>query len=531
MAKKKKEVKEYIPKHRKMFEYQKELVDNSKKNYMYITDTGTGKSLMAIHHYLRHRKDENTNLIIVAPAQKVKEKGWDREIKNVEFSENISIPNYEVITYAEIVKRTKHILDMKPIKGVSLSGTRSKMLSEMFANTFFIVDECHFMKNRTSKRSKALFHSLKESDGWCMLSATPYPNGYIDLGVYLATAGFYESAYQYEMKNATYSERMFKLYNVRVPEREDRFWNNREKVDEEFKSFSSKPLKKEECLDLPKLIKVTNFFPKSSEYMELEATFGEFLTKFSGTINFGETENNSNFENEIDKIQDEKFNKLVQEISTFKLADAIKKIQAKKEKELSKKTVNDFRIDFLNQIDDDLVSVAKIFALGRQYANILDKVDFLMEFLEGTKNNVLVFYNFKIEREYIMKAIQERIEKKSEDDDFSNKTIYEVRGGENSLPDFQDYENLENTITLVQIQAGGAGIELQYCTDVVYFSPTWSYQDYSQSLGRAYRQGQEKNVTVYEYIVEDSMEEYIKSLLDNKKDFDFKMLMKLSQQR
>ena len=324
---------------------------------------------------------------------------------------------------------------------------------------------------------------------------------------------------------------MFKLYNVRVPEREDRFWNNREKVDEEFKSFSSKPLKKEECLDLPKLIKVTNVFPKSSEYMELEATFGEFLTKFSGAIDFGGTESSSNFENEIDKIQDEKFNKLVQEISTFKLADAIKKIQAKKEKELSKKTVNDFRIDFLNQVDDDLVSVAKIFALGRQYANILDKVDFLMEFLEGTKNNVLVFYNFKIEREYIMKAIQERIEKKSEDDDFSKKTIYEVRGGENSLPDFQDYENLENTITLVQIQAGGAGIELQYCTDVVYFSPTWSYQDYSQSLGRAYRQGQEKNVTVYEYIVEDSMEEYIKFLLDNKKDFDFKMLMKLSQQR
>lgn len=31
MAKKKKEVKEYIPKHRKMFEYQKELVDSSKK--------------------------------------------------------------------------------------------------------------------------------------------------------------------------------------------------------------------------------------------------------------------------------------------------------------------------------------------------------------------------------------------------------------------------------------------------------------------------------------------------------------------
>lgn len=526
MAKKKKEVREYIPKLRNLFNYQKELVDSSKKNYMYITDTGTGKSLMAIHHYLRHRKDENTNLIIVAPAQKVKEKGWDREIKNVEFSEKVSLPNYEVITYAEIVKRVKPILDMKATKGVLLSKKRSEMLSEMFSNTFFIIDECHYMKNRTSKRSKALFHSLRESEGWCMLSATPYPNGYIDLGVYLATAGFYDSAYQYEMKNATYDERMFRLYNARVPKREDEFWKDRDLIDEQFKTMSSKPLKKEECLDLPKLIKVTNIFPKSSEYMELEATFGDFITKFSGAITF---DNSDEFSNQIDNIQNENFEKLVKEISTFKLADAVKKIQIKKEKELSKKTVDDFKIDFLNQIDDELVSVAKIFALGRQYANILDKVNFLMEFLEGTKNNVLVFYNFKIEREYIMKAIAERIEKKSEDDDFLDKTIYEVRGGVNTLPDFQDYEKLENTLTLVQVQAGGTGIELQYCTDVIYFSPTWSYQDYSQSLGRAYRQGQEKNVTVYEYIVEDSMEEYIKSLLDNKKDFDFKMLMKLSK--
>ena len=137
MAKKKKEVREYIPKLRNLFNYQKELVDSSKKNYMYITDTGTGKSLMAIHHYLRHRKDENTNLIIVAPAQKVKEKGWDREIKNVEFSEKVSLPNYEVITYAEIVKRVKPILDMKATKGVLLSKKRSEMLSEMFSNTFF----------------------------------------------------------------------------------------------------------------------------------------------------------------------------------------------------------------------------------------------------------------------------------------------------------------------------------------------------------------------------------------------------------
>ena len=518
MAKSKKKEKQYIPKLRNLFNYQKDLIDNSKKNYMYITDTGTGKSLVSIHHYLKYRKNGDTKLIIVAPAQKVKEKGWEREIKNVEFSENVTISNYEVITYAEIVKRTKHILDMKTKKGIG--EIRNKMFSELFNETFFIVDECHYMKNRTSKRSKALFNSLRASEGWCLLSATPYPNGYIDLGVYLAIAGFYESPYEYELKNATYDEKLLKFKDARVPKREDEYWQNRQKIDNEFKQISSKPLKKEECLDLPELVKVTNLFPKSSEYIELEAIFGTFLSKFSEFLELKSEEKN-NFDKKIKEIHDDFLQKLVKQVSTYRPSDYRTKVKVRKEKEEAKKNVSEFKMKFYQKLDDELDNVAKVFTLSRQYANILDKTEYLMEFLESTDNNVLIFYNFNIEFENIMKAIKENPE-------LENKAIYEVRGGVTKLPDFDDYKDLKNTITLVQIQAGGAGIELQYCTDVVYFSPTWAYQDYFQSLGRAYRHGQEKKVTVYEYIVEGSVEEYLKYvLLNNKKDFDFSMLVKL----
>ena len=77
---------------------------------------------------------------------------------------------------------------------------------------------------------------------------------------------------------------------------------------------------------------------------------------------------------------------------------------------------------------------------------------------------------------------------------------------------------------MAQIQAGGAGIELQYNTEVIFFSPTWSYQDYSQSSGRAYRIGQKNKVTVYKYISNRTIEERVYARLDEKQDFAEKLL-------
>lgn len=546
-AKKEKKEKMYIPQLRKLFTFQKELIDNSKKNYMYITDTGTGKSLMAIHHYLKYKGNEDIKLIIVAPSQKVKEKGWEREIKNVEFSENVKINEYEIISYSEITKRVKPILNMKVKKGERVLFKRKEALKELFSNCFFIIDECHFIKNKTSQRTKSLLNVLKQANGWCLLSATPYPNGYIDMGVYLSIAGFYESPFWYEEKHATYDKGLLVNKGARVPMREPETWKNREIIDERFKSIASKPLKKEECLDLPKLFKIKNLFEKSKEYKALEELFDTMLVKFSKPIDLTDWievqnevvnyEDYSSYEEYQEALEESKsfiertthilnddMKELEKNISAFKIADIEEKIKAKRDKVLSKKNIDVFEENFWYQIDEELNSVPKIFYLARAYTNPLEKAEYLSEFLEGTENNVLVFYNFDIEKEVILDTI-------NSNEELKNKTIYQVNGSMNNIPDFSEFNSIKNSVTLVQVQAGGAGIELQYCTEVIYFSPTWSYQDYYQSLGRAYRQGQTKNVNVYEYIVEESVEEYIKSLLDNKKSFDLSMLYKLKFQR
>lgn len=54
-----------------LYDFQQKLLEVSKKNYMYPLDTGTGKTLLSLHHYWKWACGKQ--LLIVAPAQKVKE--------------------------------------------------------------------------------------------------------------------------------------------------------------------------------------------------------------------------------------------------------------------------------------------------------------------------------------------------------------------------------------------------------------------------------------------------------------------------
>ncbi len=159
------------------------------------------------------------------------------------------------------------------------------------------------------------------------------------------------------------------------------------------------------------------------------------------------------------------------------------------------------------ELDGELIAFDNLPKLNtgrRQFGNTKDKIEHL-KMISDTKENVLVFYNFNRERE----AIKELFSK-------TDKTIYEESGHGFNLPDSHD---VENTVTLVQYQAGGAGIELQYCSIIVLYSPTYSYQDYIQSIGRAYRPGGHQKLMMYKYKVKGTIDTQIYRALENKQDF------------
>ena len=63
---------------------------------------------------------------------------------------------------------------------------------------------------------------------------------------------------------------------------------------------------------------------------------------------------------------------------------------------------------------------------------------------------------------------------------------------------------------------GGAALNLQYCNEVIYLSPDYRYGQYEQSLGRAYRNGQKKKVTVYHLAGEGTIDERIYAVLEER---------------
>jgi SNF2 family DNA or RNA helicase len=60
-------------------------------------------------------------------------------------------------------------------------------------------------------------------------------------------------------------------------------------------------------------------------------------------------------------------------------------------------------------------------------------------------------------------------------------------------------------LIIVQIVAGGAGINLQFCTRILFLSQHWNPAVVHQACGRAVRIGQSKSVSIHFFSVDDSV--------------------------
>ncbi|NQY50664.1 MAG: SWF/SNF helicase family protein, partial [Colwellia sp.] len=71
-------------------------------------------------------------------------------------------------------------------------------------------------------------------------------------------------------------------------------------------------------------------------------------------------------------------------------------------------------------------------------------------------------------------------------------------------------------VFLISLRAGGVGLNLTAADTVIHFDPWWNPAVENQATDRAYRIGQDKPVFVYKYIIENSIEEKILKIQQNK---------------
>lgn len=135
----------------------------------------------------------------------------------------------------------------------------------------------------------------------------------------------------------------------------------------------------------------------------------------------------------------------------------------------------------------------------------------LTTILESTEGRIIIFYNFTDEAEKIVKICKE-----------SKKPVSVVNGQKRDL---KNYENCENSITLIQYQAGAMGLNLQKSNIMVYFSLPLSSDLFEQSKKRIHRIGQKNNCIYYYLITKGSIDEKIHKTLLQRKDFTDRLFM------
>ena len=186
----------------------------------------------------------------------------------------------------------------------------------------------------------------------------------------------------------------------------------------------------------------------------------------------------------------------------------------------STKLYSKFKKDRLVEVEEKEIvgdtSLGKM--LGeRQLAAMYNehKYNELKTILESTESRIILFYNFKEECERI-KALCKKLDK----------PVSEVNG---SINDLSNYEDQDNSVTLIQYQAGSMGLNLQKANKMIYFSLPLQSDLFEQSKKRIHRIGQKNTCLYYYLITKGSIEEKILATLQQRKDFTDKLFNELEE--
>ena len=124
-----------------------------------------------------------------------------------------------------------------------------------------------------------------------------------------------------------------------------------------------------------------------------------------------------------------------------------------------------------------------------------DKISAVKDIIESTEERIIIFYNFNAEKDILRHLALT-----------NGRPVSEVSG---DVRDLEAYESENNSITLVQYQAGAMGLNLQKAHFMIYFTLPFgkgSSAMWEQSKKRIHRIGQTQHCHYYYPMVEGSIE-------------------------
>jgi SNF2 family DNA or RNA helicase len=87
-----------------------------------------------------------------------------------------------------------------------------------------------------------------------------------------------------------------------------------------------------------------------------------------------------------------------------------------------------------------------------------------------------------------------------------------------------DFQSGSSPILLASLKAGGVGLNLTAADAVIHYDPWWNPAVEMQAVDRAHRLGRDRPVFVYKLLCDDTIEEKIEAMKDQKSDLAGAML-------
>jgi len=142
----------------------------------------------------------------------------------------------------------------------------------------------------------------------------------------------------------------------------------------------------------------------------------------------------------------------------------------------------------------------------------LKRGEHILDHVMSRDERALVFTQYRAMGARLQKHFQQRYHKK----------LPFLHGGtpanhrEEMVRNFQEEPDAP-PILFVSLRAGGTGLNLTRATHVIHYDRWWNPAVEDQATDRAYRIGQERNVSVYKMICQGTLEERIDELLEQKR--------------
>lgn len=134
------------------------------------------------------------------------------------------------------------------------------------------------------------------------------------------------------------------------------------------------------------------------------------------------------------------------------------------------------------------------------------KAEKTIELIREINSKVIVFTEYRASQEYLLQFLKA-----------NNIVAVPYRGGMNrGKKDWMMDLFRGRAQVMVATEAGGEGINLQFCHNIINFDLPWNPMRVEQRIGRVHRLGQTENVRIFNLSTQGTIEEHILSLLHEK---------------